>query len=152
MSPSHDILVVNGRALEAQETLFALEQVAPHAHVLHLLGGDEALLYLFSMGSFAGRTPGMPRMAFLSLEPSGISGLCLLDIMRAHPLTREIRVAVFSLEGDVRRHRRHKGLDADAYITKPWDFQRYCAVLNGCVAHWLPITGAGGPGNVSHLN
>lgn len=138
MSPTHDIVVVNDRLLDAHETLIALEQVAPRARVLHLLGGDEALHYLFSVGTFAGRTPGMPKLVLLSAEMNVISGLCVLDLMRAHPRTADIPVAVLSLERDLRKHRRHDTFDADAYIIKPWSFQRYCTVLDRCVRRWLP--------------
>lgn len=138
MAYSHDILVVNDRSLDAQETLIALEQVAPTARVLHLEGGTEALQYLFSVGTFAGRAPEMPLLVLLSLEMSAMSGPCMLDLMRAHPLTRRIPVVVLSLEPNVRKHRRHDAFDADAYITKPCNFQRYYAVIEGCVRHWVP--------------
>lgn len=138
MLSSHDILVVNDHLLDAYETLIALEQVAPRARVLHLLGGDEALQYLFSVGTFAGRTPGMPRLVLLSSEMRGISGLCVLDLMRAYTLTCDIPVVVLSLEDNLRKHRRHDKFDADAYIVKPCDFHRYCAVLDECVRRWLP--------------
>ena len=140
MAQRHDILVVDDRSLDAQETLIALEQVAPTAGALHLESGAEALQYLFSVGSFAGRPPGMPRLVLLNVEMSGMSGLCVLDMMRAHPLTRGIRVVALSLEPNVRKHRRHDAFDADAYFTRPCDFPRYCAVLSGCVRHWLPST------------
>lgn len=138
MSFSHDILVVNDRLLDADETLIALEQIAPRAKVLHLLGGDEALQYLFSVGAFAGRTPGMPRLVLLSLEMRGISGLCVLDLMRAYTLTCDIPVVVISLENNLRKHRRHDRFDADAYIVKPCDYHKYCAVLEECARRWLP--------------
>lgn len=138
MSPSYDILVVNERSLDAQETLFALDQVARRARVLHLPCGDEAIEYLFSVGAFAGRPPGMPRLVFLSLELSVVSGLCLLDLMRAHPLTCRIPIVILSLEDHARKHRRYDKFDANAYVVKPLDFQRFCAVIEGCVKHWLP--------------
>jgi two-component system, response regulator len=138
MSAGHDILVVNDRLLDAQETLFALEQVAPRAKVLHLCSGDEALEYLFSVGVFAGRPAQMPRLVLLSLELRVVSGLCLLELMRAHPLTREIPVVILSLEDHARKHRRHDHFDADAYFRKPLDFQRYCSIIQGCTRRWLP--------------
>lgn len=138
MSPNHDILVVNDRMLDAQETLVALEQIAPRAAVLHLESGSEALEYLFSVGTFAGRAPNLPKLVLLSAELSDISGLCLLDLMRAHPLTRAVPVVLLSLESDLREHRRHDQFGADAYVLKPWDFQRYCTLLQGCLECWLP--------------
>lgn len=138
MSPTYDILVVNDRMLDAHETLVALEQVAPRATVLHLDSGREALEYLFSVGTFAGRPATMPRLVLLSAEISDISGLCLLDLMRAHPLTRTIPIILLSLESDLHEVRREDQFGADAYVMKPLDFQRYCTLLQGCVRCWIP--------------
>lgn len=143
-----DVLVVNDRLLDAQTTLVAFEQVAPRARVLHLLSGSESLEYLFSAGIFAGRAPVMPQLVVLSLEMTAISGLCLLDLMRAHPLTHNIPIVLVSLEGNPRIHRRHDQFDASAYVMMPWDFHRYCALIEGCAARWLPwaLRPAGLPG------
>lgn len=138
MTPSADVLVVDDRLWEAQNALVAFERVAPRARVLHLFDGGEALEYLFSMGLFAGRAPGVPRLVFLSLEMTTISGLCVLDLMRGHPLTRDVPVVLVSLVSNPRIHRRHDEFDADAYVALPCDFSRYCAVIEGCVERWLP--------------
>lgn len=136
--PSADVLVVNDRLIDAQTTLVAFEQVAPRARVLHLMKGSEALQYLFSAGIFAGRAPVMPQLVVLSLEMRGISGLCVLDLMRAHPVTRKIPVVLVSLEDNPRVYRRRDQFDASAYLMMPWDFHRYCTVIEGCAARWLP--------------
>lgn len=138
MSLNYDVLVVNDRMLDAHETLVALEQVAPRAAVLQLDSGREALEYLFSVGAFAGRPPLMPQLVLLSADMSDISGLCILDLVRAHPLTCNLPIVLLSLEGDPRKFRRHDSFDADAYVIKPSDFQRYCAIMQGCVRCWIP--------------
>lgn len=137
MSPSHDVLVISDRILGAQETLIALEHVAPNASVLHV-GHGEALRYLFSVGDFYERVPGQPGLVLLSLETNVVGSLCILDLMRAHPSTAEIPVVLLSLEGNLRKLRRHDRFDADAYVTQPVDFQRYCAIIEGCVKCWIP--------------
>jgi two-component system response regulator len=147
MSRSYDIVVVDDRMLDAQETLVALEQVAPRATVLQLDSGREALEYLFSVGAFAGRRSLMPELILLSADLSDISGLCILDLIRAHPLTCNIPIVLLSLEGDVRKFRRHGSFDADAYVIKPSEFQRYCAIVQNCVRCWVPsaLRPNGGP-------
>src|ERR1044072_8575053 len=82
----------------------------------------------------------MPKLVLLSAEISDISGLCLLDLMRAHPVTRAIPVVLLSLESDLRQYRRQDEFGADAYVLKPCDFQRYCALLQGCLECWMPAT------------
>jgi hypothetical protein len=42
------IRIENDRALDSQATLFALEEIAPQAKLLHLDSGREALEYLFA--------------------------------------------------------------------------------------------------------
>ena len=138
MSPNYDVLVVNDRRLDAHETLFALEQAAPRATVLNLDSGREALEYIFSVGACAGRSPRMPQLVLLSAGLSDIGALSILDLMRAHPLTCNIPVVLLSLEDDLRKFRRHDGFDADGYVIKPTDFQRYCATIRGCVECWIP--------------
>ena len=138
MSPAADVLVVNDRMLDSQVTLVALELVAPRARVLHLESGQQALQYLFATGEFHGRNMQRPGLILLALELDGVGGLCVLDFIRAHPSTATLPVVLLSLESDIRKYRRHDGFDADAYITQPCDFQRYCSVIRGCIRHWLP--------------
>lgn len=138
MVPCADVLVVNDHLLDAQTTLVAFEQVAPRARVLHLMDGSEALHYLFSTGIFAGRTADMPQLVILSLEMTTIGGLCVLDLMRAHPLTCNVPVVLASIEGNPSSYRRYNKFDADAYVTLPCDFRRYCAVMEACSQRWLP--------------
>ena len=138
MAPSADVLVVNDHLLDAQSTLVAFEQVAPRARVLHLMDGSEALHYLFSTGVFAGRAAGLPQLAILSLEMTGIGGLCVLDLMRGHPLTCKVPVVLASIEGNPSSYRRYNKFDANAYVTLPCDFRRYCAVMEACAQRWLP--------------
>jgi two-component system response regulator len=138
MSTKADVLVVNDHLLDAQATLVAFEQVAPRAKVLHLMDGGEALQYLFSTGIFAGRAPCLPRLVVLSLEMRPVSGLCVLDLIRAHPVTQDVPVVIVSLEKNPRSYRQRNQFDANAYLMLPWDFQRYCGVIEGCVSRWLP--------------
>ncbi|GFE78598.1 hypothetical protein GCM10011487_05980 [Steroidobacter agaridevorans] len=138
MVPSADVLVVNDHLLDAQTTLVAFEQVAPRARVLHVMDGSEALHYLFSTGVFTGRPADMPQLVFLSLEMTSIGGLCVLDLMRAHPLTCKVPVVLASIEGNPSHYRRFNKFDANVYVTLPCDFQRYCAVIEACSQRWLP--------------
>lgn len=138
MLATPDVLLVNDGVLDSQETLVALEQVAPRARVLHLESGQEALEYLFGTGEYRRRDEGQPGLVLLTMELHAVSGLCVLDLMRAHPSTNHIPVVLFGLEWDIRKYRRHDRFDADAYVTQPCDFQRRCSVIRGCIGHWLP--------------
>lgn len=140
MASSVDVLVVDDRAIDADVTLFALRRAAPAAKVLRLKSGEEALHYLFGVGEFA-RSPGrMPTLVLLDMEMPVMSGLCVLDVIRAHPRTAGIRVVMLSTDAHAHVFRPPDTFAADAYVVKPVDLDRYCAAMEMILRRWLPIS------------
>ena len=138
MVRSIDVLLVDDRSVDADVTLFALRQAStPDAKLLRLRGGDEALRYLFAVGEFAHRSTGMPGLVLLDMDMPVTSGLCVLDVIRAHPATSGIRVVMLSTD-----HRPHfpveNGFAPDAYLMKAQDFDHYCAAIELTLRRWLP--------------
>lgn len=138
MASSVDVLVVDDRAIDADVTLFALRRAAPTAKVLRLKSGEEALQYLFSVGDFARGVAGMPRLVLLDAEMPVMSGLCVLDVVRAHPRTAGIRVVMLSTDAHAHVFRPPDTFAADAYVVKPVDLDRYCASIETILRRWLP--------------
>jgi CheY-like chemotaxis protein len=133
-----DVLIVDDRTLDAEATIYALRRIAPQSKALRLRDASEALQYLFSIGSFSRHRPEVPRLVFLALELPVFNGICLLEVMRAHPATAGIPVVILSTEPFPRKHRRNDGFAADAYVTKRWDLTRYCALLEAIAGRHLP--------------
>jgi two-component system, response regulator len=140
MARSVDVLVVDNSTLDANALLLALARVAPHARVLRLRSGDEALQFLFSRGLFAGHRLGMPRLVLLSADMPTVSGTCVLDLMRAHPLTARVPVVLLCVDPYSRAHLDRRRFRPDAYVVKQWDLDRYCVILEGSIRRWLPWT------------
>lgn len=138
MASSVDVLVVDDRAIDADVTLFALRRVAPAARVLRLKSGAEALHYLFGVGEFARGSGSMPRLVLLDMEMPVMSGLCVLDVIRAHPRTAGIRVVMLSTDAHAHVFRPPDTFAADAYVVKPVDLERYCAATEAILRRWLP--------------
>ena len=132
-----DVLVVENRSVDAEVTLFALRQAStPDAKFLRLRDGNEALRYLFSVGEFA-RSTGMPGLVLLDAHMPGTSGLCVLDIIRAHPATIGVRVVM--LTTDTRpRFAEDDGLSPDGHLMKSQDFDQYCAAIELTLKRCLP--------------
>jgi two-component system, response regulator len=137
MTRSFDVLVVDDRSVDADATVFAVRRAAPHAKVLRLKSGIEALRYLFSVDDFARRSGAMPSLVFLDMEMPVTSGLCILDVIRAHPATRDIRVVMLGSDSDPDASWQ-KRFTADAYIARPLDFEDYCSVIEAMLRLWLP--------------
>lgn len=133
-----DVLVVENRSVDAEVTLFALRQAATcDAKFLRLREGSEALRYLFAVGEFARRSTGMPGLVLLDTDMPVTSGLCVLDIIRAHPATSGIRVVM--LTTDTRpRIAKHERLSPDGHLVKSQDFDQYCAAMELALKRWLP--------------
>lgn len=140
MLRSVDILVVDDRVVDADAMLLALRRAAPRAKTLRLKCGDEALRYLFAVGEFAHRSQRMPGLMLVDMELPMLSGLCLLDLIRAHPLTSSIPVVMLRSAGRARLFRRHDRFGADAYLVKPLVLARYCALMEKVVRRWLLST------------
>jgi CheY-like chemotaxis protein len=138
MSRNIDVLVVDDRSIDAEVTLFALRQASTHdAKLLRLRNGDEALRYLFAVGEFARRSAGLPGLVLLDAEMPVASGLCVMDVIRAHPATSGIKVVMLTTDSRP-RFAGENGFAPDGYLVKTQDFDQYCAAIELTLKRWLP--------------
>jgi CheY-like chemotaxis protein len=137
MPRSIDVMVVDHSALAAEVTLFAVRRAAPDASTLWLKSGDLALQYLSAVGEFRNRPGGMPALILLELDLPITSGLSVLDVIRAHPATSGLCVAILSHSCDPIVFQRGDMFDADAYIEKASDHEEYCAQIERLLARGL---------------
>jgi two-component system, response regulator len=133
-----DVLVVEERSVDAEVTLSALRKGSTRdARLLRLRDGNEALRYLFAVGEFENRSTGMPGLVLLDMGTPVASGLWVLDVMRAHPATKDIPVVM--LTTDTRpRFAEDYGFAPDGYLVKSQDFDQYCAAIELTLKRWLP--------------
>jgi two-component system, response regulator len=133
-----DVLLVEHRSIDAQVTLSALRHAATHdSRALRLRDGDEALRYLFGVGEFARRSPALPGLVLLDAQMPVVSGLCVLEVIRAHPATSGVRVVMLTV--DTRpRFAQEDEFSPDGYLMKSQDFDQYCAAMELTLKRWLP--------------
>jgi DNA-binding NarL/FixJ family response regulator len=133
-----DVVLVEHRSIDAEVTLTALRQASTSAaKFLRLREGDQALRYLFSVGEFAQRSPGTPGLMLLDMDMPVTSGLCILELIRAHPVTRGMRVIMLTTDTRPRFGEQH-GFAPDGYLVKSQDFDQYCAAIELALKRWLP--------------
>ena len=133
-----DVLLVERRSVDAQVTISALRHAATaDAQVLRLRDGNEALRYLFGVGEFTRRSPAMPGLVLLDAAMPVVSGLCVLDVIRAHPATKGARVVMLTTETRP-RFAEEDEFSADGYLVKSQDFDQYCAAMELALKRWLP--------------
>lgn len=133
-----DVLVVDDRAIEAEVTLSALRLAAtPDARFLRLKDGNEALRYLFGVGEFARRSTVLPDLVLLDMDMPVTSGLCVLDLIRAHHAMSGVRVVMLTTDSRARLAERH-AFAPDGYLVKTQDFDQYCAAVELTLKRWVP--------------
>ena len=133
-----DVLLVEHRAVDAQVTLSALRHAATHdAKFLRLRDGNEALRYLFAVGEFARRSRALPGLVLLDVEMPMVSGLCVLDVIRAHSATNGLRVVMLTQDTRPRLEEATE-FSPDGYLVKSQDFDQYCAAIELTLKRWLP--------------
>lgn len=113
MASKIDILVAASNRGHARTMVAAVHEVLPNANVVRLKSGNEALQYLFAVGTFKRRSGGMPSLVLLQRDMPVVSGPCVLDVIRAHPKTRGIPVLMLNGTGSLHiyaagRHESHK--------------------------------------------
>jgi two-component system response regulator len=133
-----DVLLVEERSVDAEVTLSALRKGATRdARMIRLRDGNEALRYLFAVGEFASRSPGMPGLVLLDMGMPVTSGLCVLDVMRAHPATSSVPVVMLTTDTRPRLVEQN-AFSANGYLMKSQDFDQYCAAIELTLKRWLP--------------
>lgn len=79
----------------------------------------------------------MPGLVLLDMDMPVTSGLCVLDVIRAHPTTSGIKVVM--LTNDSRPHFPvDDGVEPDAYLMKSQDFDQYSAAMELTLKRLLP--------------
>ncbi len=96
--------------------------------------GVKALDYLF--GSDRGKTPSM---ILLDLKLPKLSGLEVLERIRADERTKFLPVIIFSSSDEERDMRESYRLGANSYVCKPVNFNEFADAVGQLGLYWLLI-------------
>ena len=134
MSPEGiQILLVEDNPKDVELTLYALKKhnLANLVHVAR--DGAEALDFFF------GPNPAKehPRLVLLDLKLPKVSGLEVLERLKADPATRTIPVVVLTTSGQDEDMVRSYALGVNSYLRKPIDFREFVDAANAIGLYWL---------------
>ena len=130
------IVLVEDNADDADLTLHALRKAKLANDVQVLRDGAEALDFLFGPG--VGDTQ-QPRVILLDLKLPKVSGLEVLQRLKADARTKGIPVVVLTSSREDRDIAEAYKLGANSYIVKPVGFEGFSQAVSNLGLYWLVL-------------
>ena len=122
-----DVLLVEDDPGDILMTREAFEQYKIR-NVLHVVtDGEQALQYLRRTGDYAGAP--RPGLILLDLNLPRLDGLEVLAELKADPVLKVIPVVILTTSQAQQDVLRSYALHANAYVSKPVDFERFMDVI-----------------------
>jgi two-component system, response regulator len=134
------ILLVEDNPDDEELTTRALKQAKVANDLVVTRDGAEALDFLFGTGSHAGRDLSrMPALILLDLKLPKMSGLDVLQRLRADERTKLIPTVILtssSEDEDMLKSYRH---GANSYVRKPVEFSAFATAVSQLGVYWMLI-------------
>lgn len=133
------ILLAEDNPGDGHLVMYALTEAGLIPETVHWArDGEAAVQFLFGEGPHAGRdTTQQPKLAILDLQMPKLSGLEVLERMKADPRTREIPAVIFTSSLAPEDRARAQVLGADGFVSKPMDLDKFSAEIQTLVTRWL---------------
>jgi CheY-like chemotaxis protein len=137
------VLLIEDNPDDERLTLRALRKNNIMNEVVVAGDGQQALDYLFATGAYESRNAlEMPALIVLDLRLPGISGLEVLQIIRADERTKLIPVVVLSCAQDPADVGACYDCGANSYIRKPVDAAEFSETVLNIGMYWLLLNQA----------
>jgi two-component system response regulator len=133
----NEILLVEDNPDDVELTLRAFRKSNIANDIIVARDGVEALDYLFSTGSHAGRPGDLPQVVLLDLKLPKVDGLQVLQRIRANPKTRLLPIVILTSSIEEQDLVSGYRLGANSYIRKPVDFQEFVEAVRQLGLYWL---------------
>ena len=132
------ILLVEDNADDEELTTRALRQAKIANEIVVARDGAEALDFLFGEGAHAGRDVSRtPAVILLDLKLPKLSGLDVLNRLRADPRTRLIPTVILTSSSEDEDMLKSYQLGANSYVRKPVDFGQFAVAVSQLGIYWL---------------
>lgn len=147
MDETVDILLVEDSADDAAFFTHALREAALPAQVWLARDGVEALAAVFGGDNAPDAVPvTRPRLVVLDLKLPRVSGLEVLQRLKANANSRAIPVVVLSSSQEKRDLAECYRLGVNSFLVKPMDFDEYAELIHRLGRYWLQYNQTPKPG------
>ena len=135
-----EILLIEDSPEDAELTIRVLRAQNLANRLVWVKNGALGLDFLFGRGAYAGRHAlEAPRLVLLDLSLPKISGLEVLQQLKADPRMRKIPVVVLSSSTQDKDILRTYDLGVNSYVSKPVHFEEFARVVTQLGLYWMLI-------------
>jgi two-component system, response regulator len=140
MVEQQTILLVEDNDDDAELTLRALTRAKVKNPLVRARDGEDALDYLFGRGKYAGRdVRELPAVTLLDINMPKISGLEVLEEIRADERTRHLPVVVLTSSNEDKDRLTAYTHFANSYVIKPVDYDQFVTAASQLGLYWLVL-------------
>jgi len=135
---SKTILLVEDNLQDEILTLRALRRANLINQIDVVRDGQQALDYLFRQGEFADREgPDLPTVVLLDIGLPRLSGLEVLERLRADTRTALLPVVILTSSDEDRDRLKSYEVGANSFVRKPVDFSEFAETVARLGVYWL---------------
>lgn len=132
------ILLVEDNPQDELLTLRSLKRINVANEIAVVRDGQQALDYLFGVGEFAARAGAeLPTVVLLDIGLPRLSGIEVLERLRADPRTRLLPVVVLTSSDEEKDRLRSYQNGANSFVRKPLDFSEFAETVARLGVYWL---------------
>ncbi len=132
------LLLVEDNPQDELLTLRALRRANLANRIDVVRDGQQALDYLFREGEFADRNdPELPTVVLLDINLPRLSGLEVLERLRADTRTRRLPVVILTSSDDELDRLRSYENGCNSFVRKPVEFGEFAEIVARLGVYWL---------------
>ncbi|HEY6950863.1 MAG TPA: response regulator [Bacteroidota bacterium] len=137
---NYGVLLVEDDSIDAELALKVFKKLRIETRVTVASDGLEALIHIFGISSTpTQKLEHLPKVIFLDLKLPRMDGFEVLRRLKADDRSKTIPVVILTSSGEERDIRRAYELQANGYVIKPVDAERYEQVIAAIVEYWVNI-------------
>ena len=136
--PAKTLLLVEDNPQDEMLTLRALRRANFNNTVDVVRDGQQALDYLFHQGDYANRAdPSLPAVVLLDIGLPRLSGLEVLQRLRADSRTALLPVVILTSSDEECDRLKSYQSGANSFVRKPVDFTEFAETVSRLGVYWL---------------
>lgn len=140
MTKEVDILLVEDNTSDAEMTILALQNSKLANKLLHVKDGAEALDFIFAEGEYSDRQiEHRPKVILLDLKMPKVSGIEVLQKIRADERTKSIPVVILTSSKEDPDIKKCYALGANSYVVKPVEFDDFQKAISDLGLYWMIV-------------